>query len=56
MPLVFLHGWGQSQQIWYAQKKHFHDAFFINLAGHGGRDDTDGDSHSNIELSVTVHP
>jgi len=53
MPIIFLHGWGQSQQVWFeqeewlAQKKclakdnPLSDARFINLAGHGGRDDSD---------------
>jgi len=37
MSLVFLHGWGQSQKIWYAQKKQYPDACFLDLPGHGGR-------------------
>ncbi|MDQ6991653.1 MAG: alpha/beta fold hydrolase [Mariprofundaceae bacterium] len=41
MPLVFLHGWGQSQQIWFEQKKQYPDAYFLNLSGHGGRLDAD---------------
>ncbi|MDQ6953213.1 MAG: alpha/beta fold hydrolase [Mariprofundaceae bacterium] len=41
MSLVFLHGWGQSQKIWYAQKKQYPDACFLNLPGHGGRLDAD---------------
>ena len=41
MSLVFLHGWGQSQQVWFEQKKQYPDAYFLNLAGHGGRLDSD---------------
>ncbi len=40
-PLVFLHGWGQSQQIWWQQKDAFPEALFLNLAGHGGRAEAD---------------
>lgn len=35
-PLVFLHGWGQSRQIWYRQMGAFPGATFLNLPGHGG--------------------
>ncbi len=36
-PLVLLHGWGQSSQIWYSQHAAFPNAHALNLAGHGGR-------------------
>lgn len=36
MSVVFLHGWGQSRQIWYQQMEYFADAVFLNLPGHGG--------------------
>jgi pimeloyl-[acyl-carrier protein] methyl ester esterase len=39
LPLVFLHGWGQSKRIWFQQRKAFPDATFINLPGHGGAAD-----------------
>ncbi len=35
-PMTFLHGWGQSRQIWYQQVPAFPDAQFLNLPGHGG--------------------
>jgi len=38
-PLVFLHGWGQSERIWFQQRQFFPDATFINLPGHGGASD-----------------
>lgn len=38
-PLVFLHGWGQSERIWFQQRLFFPDATFINLPGHGGAAD-----------------
>jgi pimeloyl-[acyl-carrier protein] methyl ester esterase len=34
--LVFLHGWGQSRQVWHQQMQAFPDALFLNLPGHGG--------------------
>jgi len=36
MKLVFLHGWAQSQQIWFQQRPAFPDACYLNLPGHGG--------------------
>jgi len=36
---LFVHGWGQSRQIWHRQMDAFPQAAFINLPGHGGRDD-----------------
>jgi len=36
MPLLFLHGWGQSRQVWEKQRAAFPDATFLNLPGHGG--------------------
>jgi len=38
-PLVFIHGWGQSKQVWHQQRVRFPDATFLNLPGHGGEDD-----------------
>jgi len=41
-PLVFLHGWGQSAQIWHGQRQHFSPDWPIsmpNLPGHGGTAD-----------------
>jgi pimeloyl-[acyl-carrier protein] methyl ester esterase len=39
LPKVFLHGWGQSRQIWQKQQDIFPDATFLNLPGHGGAAD-----------------
>jgi len=38
-PLVFLHGWAQSQQVWHKQRDSFPNALYLNLPGHGGADD-----------------
>jgi len=38
-PLVFLHGWAQSRQIWFQQFDAFPDALFLNLPGHGAHAD-----------------
>jgi len=38
-PLVFIHGWGQSKQIWHQQQASFPNAIFLNLPGHGGETD-----------------
>lgn len=38
-PMAFLHGWGQSKQVWFQQRQAFADARFINLPGHGGAED-----------------
>jgi len=38
-PLVFLHGWAQSRQVWFQQFDTFPEAHFLNLPGHGGADD-----------------
>ncbi len=46
-PLVFLHGWAQSQQIWFMQREQFPDALFLNLPGHGGAEDADADQWVN---------
>jgi len=35
-PLVFLHGWAQSRQIWFQQHEMFPEALYLNLPGHGG--------------------
>lgn len=40
-PLVFLHGWGQSRQVWYRQMPAFPEAAFLNLPGHGGAAESD---------------
>jgi pimeloyl-[acyl-carrier protein] methyl ester esterase len=40
--IIFLHGWGQSVQIWHQQIKHFTSltrVYAINLPGHGGSND-----------------
>ena len=42
-PIVFLHGWAQSRQIWCHQFKPFADALFLNLPGHGGAADFPAD-------------
>lgn len=34
--MVFLHGWGQSAEVWFQQRRAFADARYINLPGHGG--------------------
>ncbi|MDX8403711.1 MAG: alpha/beta fold hydrolase [Mariprofundaceae bacterium] len=34
-PMIFLHGWGQSRQIWSRQMEAFPEAIFLNLPGHG---------------------
>jgi pimeloyl-[acyl-carrier protein] methyl ester esterase len=41
--MVFLHGWGQSERIWFQQRPFFPDANFINLPGHGGAADAPGE-------------
>jgi len=40
-PLVFLHGWAQSRQIWQRQQQAFPGATFFKLPGHGGAADSD---------------
>lgn len=47
-PLVFLHGWGQSERIWFRQRHDFPDATFINLPGHGGVADAAPEQWSQI--------
>jgi len=42
-PLVFLHGWAQSRQVWFQQRAMFPDAIFLNLPGHGGATDVPSD-------------
>ncbi|MDQ6967364.1 MAG: alpha/beta fold hydrolase [Mariprofundaceae bacterium] len=39
-PLIFMHGWGQSKQIWHQQQSQFPTAKFLNLPGHGGEPDS----------------
>ena len=44
--LVFLHGWGQSARVWFAQAEHFSERFdlhFLNLPGHSGVPDAAAD-------------
>jgi len=43
-PLFFLHGWAQSQRIWFQQRQAFPDAHFLNLPGHGGAANIDADA------------
>ncbi|TLS76916.1 alpha/beta fold hydrolase [Mariprofundus erugo] len=43
-PLVFLHGWAQSRQVWWQQQACFPDAMFLNLPGHGGAADVAADA------------
>ncbi|MDX8405401.1 MAG: alpha/beta fold hydrolase [Mariprofundus sp.] len=38
-PLVFIHGWAQSRQVWYQQQQAFPNALLLNLPGHGGAED-----------------
>jgi len=47
-PIVFLHGWAQSQQIWCKQREMFPDALFLNLPGHGGAEDASADQWVDI--------
>ncbi|MES0372290.1 MAG: alpha/beta fold hydrolase, partial [Mariprofundaceae bacterium] len=42
LPMIFLHGWGQSKQVWHRQMEAFPEALFLNLPGHG---DTAEDSN-----------
>ena len=51
-PLVFLHGWGQSKQIWQKQQGCFPDALYLNLPGHGGA----ADSNNWIEFIASQLP
>jgi len=51
-PMVFLHGWGQSKQIWHEQYQSFPDASYLNLPGHGGADD----SHTWLETLIAQLP
>jgi len=37
MSLVFLHGWGQSKQVWFEQQSTFPQAYYLNLPGHGSQ-------------------
>jgi len=47
-PLVFLHGWAQSNQVWYQQQQFFPTAHFLNLPGHGGEKDAPADTWSEL--------
>jgi len=51
-PMVFLHGWGQSKQIWHEQYQSFPDAHYLNLPGHGDA----ADSHTWLETLVAQLP
>ena len=56
-PLVFLHGWAQSQQIWFQQREQFSDALFLNLPGHGGVADIGADQWvENIQTQLPDEP
>jgi len=43
-PVVFLHGWAQSRQVWFQQRDFFPEVQFLNLPGHGGADDVPVDN------------
>ncbi|MFQ5581689.1 MAG: alpha/beta fold hydrolase [Mariprofundaceae bacterium] len=47
MPLVFLHGWGQSVRIWQMQTEYFSpkaEVYAMNLPGHGDMPDAPADA------------
>ena len=50
-PLVFMHGWAQSQQIWFQQHELFEGALFLNLPGHGGQPDLPADQWADYLLT-----
>jgi len=57
--LVFVHGWGQSAQVWHAQvaffAEHFAEKFAVqsvNLPGHGGAADVPFDAWENALLDA----
>jgi len=50
-PLVFLHGWAQSQQIWFQQQAQFPDAHYLNLPGHGGAADAPAERWLDVLLA-----
>ena len=39
--LIFLHGWGQSKQVWYQQFENAFQTTFLDLPGHGDADPAD---------------
>jgi len=43
-PVVFLHGWAQSRQVWFRQQETFPGAMYVNLPGHGGSEDLPSDA------------
>jgi len=53
-PLVFVHGWAQSRQIWFQQRDAFPDALFLNLPGHGG--DADAKAEQWVDVIQTQLP
>ncbi len=56
--IIFLHGWGQSAQIWYQQIKHFSPlarTYAINLPGHGGAPDVSQDEWTQHITSEINH-
>jgi len=53
-PLVFLHGWAQSRQVWYQQWHEFSEARYLNLPGHGGAVDAPADQW--LDILVTQLP
>lgn len=54
-PMVFLHGWGQSKQIWYRQMEAFPEALFLNLPGNGSAH-SEEDSSNWIEIIAKQLP
>jgi len=46
-PWLFIHGWGQSREVWHSQMDAFPQATFINLPGHGGADEQSLEQWSN---------
>ncbi len=59
--IIFLHGWGQSVQIWHEQNKHFSPLtrmFCVNLPGHGGAADVTQDEwlhHLSAEIQHHIN-
>jgi pimeloyl-[acyl-carrier protein] methyl ester esterase len=54
--MVFLHGWGQSRQIWYQQMKTFSGARFLNLPGHGANAKESEEASGWLEAVATQLP
>ncbi len=54
MPLTFIHGWGQSAQVWHAQRECFRTDWPVsmpNLPGHGGVVDAPASEWADILLA-----